>query len=151
MKDPSDSIRQWLYNILNNTITYSGAYIPCYSFVPKDASKPCIVIGEQYMDSDISVKDAWITENSVILEVYASYSGNDASYKLINSVSDDIMEKVTADPVTAIGSGGFSVTTITGFDPISIMIQSTATERVLFDTQIMIMKSIVVKLTLEEN
>jgi len=151
MKDPSDSIRQWLYNILNNTITYSGAYIPCYSFVPKDAAKPAIIIGEQYMEADESTKDAWITENSVVLEIYASYTGNDASYKLINSVGEDVLELVTAEPLTAIGSGSVAVTTVTGYEVISVMVQSIATERVLYDNEIVLMKSIVIKLTLEEE
>ena len=151
MKDPSDSIRQWLYNILNNTITYDGDYIPCYSFIPKDASKPSIIIGEQYMEADVSVKDAYITENSVALEIYASYSGNDASYKLINSVGEDVLELVTDDPITSIGSGGQSVTTVTGYDVISVNVVSIATERVLYDNEIVLMKSIIIKLILEEN
>jgi len=151
MKDPSDSIRQWLFNILNNTISYSGSYIPCYSFVPKDASKPSIIIGEQYMEADESTKDSWITVNSVVLEIYASYSGNDASYKLINSVGEDVLELVTAEPLTSVGSGSIAVTTVTGYDVISVMVQSIATERILFDNEIVLMKSIIIKLTLEEE
>jgi hypothetical protein len=119
--------------------------------VPKDASKPSIIIGEQYMEADESTKDSWITVNSVVLEIYASYSGNDASYKLINSVGEDVLELVTAEPLTSVGSGSIAVTTVTGYDVISVMVQSIATERILFDNEIVLMKSIIIKLTLEEE
>jgi len=151
MKDPSEGIRQWLYDILNLTVSYGGPYVPCYSFVPLSISKPFILLGEQYMESDESVKDSYITINSIAIEIYASYSGNDASYKMINQLGEDVLELVTADPMTQVGSGGESTGTITGYDTINIMVQSISTQRVLFDNEIVIMKSIIIKFRLEEN
>ena len=151
MKDPSENIRQWLHDILNLTVQYNGSYVPCYSFVPQAKEKPFIVLGEQYMEADESTKDCSITLNSVNIEVYASYSGNDASYKMVNSLSEDILELITADPITEAGSGGSAVGGIDGYGEINIMVGSIATQRVLFDNEIVIMKSIVIKFRLEEE
>ncbi len=151
MKDPSEAIRQYLYNILHLTVSYEGTYLPCYSFVPRNGTKPFIVIGEQYMVSDESTKDKYITDNQVAIEIYAGYSGNDASYKLVNSVSDDILELLIADTLTQVGSGGQSVSGITDYNPIVIQIISISTQRIVTETEIVIMKSIVVKFYLEES
>lgn len=151
MKDPSEDIRQWLYDILNLTVSYSGVHVPCYSFAPVNSTKPFIILGEQYMEADVSVKDKSITENSISIEIYAAYSGNDATYKLINSVANDIIQLVTADPITQAGSGGSSAGTIDNYDEIVISVQSISTQRVLFDNEIVIMKSIIIKFLLEEN
>lgn len=151
MKDPSESIRQWLYDILNLTVQYNGSYVPCYSFVPQSGEMPFIVLGEQYTEADESTKDSNITLNSINIEVYVSYSGNDASYKIVNSLSEDILELVTARPITHIGSGGEDAGDIEGYNDIDIMLGSIATQRVLFDNQIVIIKSIVIKFRLEED
>jgi hypothetical protein len=151
MKDPSENIRQWLFDILNLTVQYNGSYVPCYSFVPKDTAMPFIVLGEQYMEADESTKDSFITLNSVNIEIYASYTGNDASYKMVNSLSEDILELITADPITEAGSGGENVGGIDGYREINIMVGSIATQRVLMDNNIVIMKSIVIKFRLEEE
>ena len=151
MKDPSESIRQWLYDILNLTVQYNGSYVPCYSFVPQNVTMPFIVLGEQYMEADESTKDSSITLNSINIEVYASYTGNDASYKMVNSLSEDILELITADPITEAGSGGEDVGGIDDYNAINIMVGSIATQRVLFDKEIVIMKSIVIKFRLEEE
>jgi len=151
MKDPSESIRQWLYDILNLTVQYNGSYVPCYSFVPQNVTMPFIVLGEQYMEADESTKDSSITLNSINIEVYASYTGNDASYKMVNSLSEDILELITADPITEAGSGGEDVGGIDDYNAINIMVGSIATQRVLFDNNIVIVKSIVIKFRLEEE
>lgn len=151
MKDPSESIRQWLFDILNLTVEYNGSYVPCYSFVPQGEKMPFIVLGEQYMEADESTKDSNITLNSINIEVYASYTGNDASYKMVNALSEDILELITADPITEAGSGGSDVGGIDGYSEINIMVGSIATQRVLFDNEIVIMKSIVIKFRLEEE
>jgi hypothetical protein len=89
--------------------------------------------------------------NTISIEVYASYSGNDATYKLINSVANDIMELVTADQITQVGSGGSSVGSIDNYNEVVISVQSISTQRVLLDNEIVIMKSIIIKFLLEEN
>ena len=151
MKDPSEDIRQWLHDILHLTVTYNGSYVPCYSFVPKSTAMPYIVLGEQYMEADESTKDSYITLNSINIEIYASYTGNDASYKMINSLSEDVLALITADPITEAGSGGSAVGGIDNYNEVNIMVGSIATQRVLFDNEIVIMKSIVIKFRLEEN
>lgn len=151
MKDPSESIRQWLYDILNLTVAYNGAYVPCYSFVPRNAERPFILLGEQFMEADNSTKDSWITTNSISIEIYASYSGNDASYKMINKLSEDVLELITADPMTQVGSGGENTGGISGFNLITFDVQSIGTQRVLLENEIIILKSIIIKLTLEEE
>jgi len=151
MKDPSENIRQWLFDILNLTVEYNGSYVPCYSFVPQNVTMPFIVLGEQYMEADESTKDSSITLNSINIEVYASYTGNDASYKMVNSLSEDILELITADPITEAGSGGEDVGGIDDYNAINIMVGSIATQRVLFDNNIVIVKSIVIKFRLEEE
>ncbi len=100
MKDASDAIRDWLYTVLSGNITY-GTVVPVYSFAPKDAAMPFILIGEQYMyGEEASTKDDNITENSVTIEVYSSHTGNDASYVPVNT----IMDLVTAISTTTVAS-----------------------------------------------
>lgn len=151
MKDPSESIRQWLYDILNKTITYNGQYLSCFSFVPKGEGYPFIVLGEQYLEADTSTKDLNITQNAIDIEIYASYSGNDASYKLVNAVGEDVMELVLADPETAVGSGGGAVTVVSGYSVVVKKVASIATQKLLYENALIIKKVININLELEEN
>lgn len=150
MKDPSGSIRQWIYNVLNGTIWYNLASVPCYSFPPKDATFPYIVIAEQSFNQD-GTKDCYMSSNEVTLEVYSSHSGNDATYKVVNSVTEDIMEILVQRTIETHGSGGGTVATITGYNPISITLNSSLTDRIITDKEIIIFKSLNINLLLEET
>jgi hypothetical protein len=150
MKDPTDEIRQWLYNVLFGTVSYSGSIVPVYSFPPKDAAMPYIVIAEQSMAKEEGTKGEYITSNDVTLEVYSSHSGNDATYKVVNIISDLILKIVRQRTIETHGSGGSSVATITGFNPVSITLAGSITDRFIFETNIVIFKSLNINLLLEE-
>jgi hypothetical protein len=150
MKDPSDNIRQWLYNILNGTIFYNGLSVPVYSFPSKDAAMPYIVIAEQSMDAEEVIKDCYMTNNGVTLEFYSSHTGNDATYKVVNSISNAVLQLVRQRAIETHGSGGLSVAVITGFNPISVKLKGSITDRIILENIIVIFKSLNINLLLEE-
>jgi hypothetical protein len=152
MKDPSDNIRDWLYNVMLGTITYGGDYIPVYSFPPRDAAMPYIVIGEQMMSGeDESTKDSWLTEHEVTIEVWDSYTGNDGSYVKVNSIANDILELIRTRSLTVTGSGGESIAGITGWTVVRLTAEAMLTDRFLWDNNIIIYKSLNIRLLLEES
>jgi hypothetical protein len=150
MKDPSNSIRQWIYNVLYGTVFYNTAPIPVYSFPPKDAAMPYIVIAEQSFTQD-GTKDCYISSNEVTLEVYSSHTGNDATYKVVNAIAEDIMEILVQRQIETHGSGGGTVTTITGYNPIAITLVSSLTDRIILENSIVIFKNLNINLLLEET
>jgi len=152
MKDPSDNIRDYVYNVLYGTVSYGGSYVPVYSFAPKDATYPHIVIGEQQMlTEEPSPKDDWITEHSVTIEIWDSYSGNDASYVKVNTIANSVTQLLRTRTMTLSGSGGQTIAGITGFNLISLTVENMITDRFLWDNQIVIYKSLNIKLVLEEE
>jgi hypothetical protein len=152
MKDPSDNIRDWLYNVLYGTVSYGSSYISVYSFPPKDETFPYIIIGEQTMLGEgESTKDSYITEHEVTIEIWDSYSGNDASYVRVNSIANSILELVRTRSMTLTGSGGESISGITGFNMIRLLADAMVTDRLITEKQIIIYKSILVRLLLEES
>lgn len=152
MKDPSDNIRDWLYNVMYGTITYGDDYIPVYSFPPRDAEMPYIVIGEQMMSGeDESTKDSWLTEHEVTIEVWDSYTGNDGSYVKVNAIANSILELVRTRNLTVVGSGGESIAGITGWAVVRLTAEAMLTDRFLWDNNIIIYKSLNIRLLLEES
>jgi len=151
MKDPTNNIRQWLYNVLNGVIFYNSVPVPVYSFPPKDTSFPYIVIAEQSMSAEDGTKDAYITSNDVTIEIYSSHSGNDATYVVVTSIAEDILEIVRQRAIETHGSGGQTITTITGFNPVSITLAGSQTDRFLLENSIVIYKSVNINLLLEES
>ena len=142
MKDPSGLIRTWLYGVLNGAVSYGGSNVPVYSFVPKDAAKPYILLGSQSMSSELdeSTKDAWITRNSLTIEIYADGSSNDASYVALNTISDSVLQLIRTR----------SAATISGFTVVSRVIDNTLTEAFDFDTSITLLKIINITLIMVE-
>lgn len=157
MKDATGNIRTWLYNTLNNSISYNGTWITCDSFPSKDKQPPYILIAEiDMMGEGESTKDKWITEYQAIVEIYTLSTGNRASYAAVDSISDDILNQIRGSvkqPVdtTFTGSGGQSVAGITGFNLISNTVVGIASQRFENEKGIIIMKSITFKLILEES
>lgn len=152
MKDASDIIRDWVYGVLYQTVTYGGSYIPIYSFPPKDSAMPYIVIGEQAMISETeSTKDKWLTEHEVMVEIWTSFKGNDASYVPVNAIADSVLQLLRQRAVEMTGSGGTSLPGFTGFNCIRVLAASLITDRFLMDTDIIIYKSINIRLLMEEQ
>lgn len=152
MKDPSDVIREWVYNVLYQTIYYSTAYVPVYSFAPKDAAFPYIIIGEQSMyGENQSTKDKNITEHQIMIEVYSKHNGNDASYVPVNTIMDLVLQTIRTEPLDVTGSGGQSIPVLTGFNSINIIADSMVTDRFQTDTNIIMYKSINISFLMEEN
>jgi len=151
MKDASDIIREWVYNVLYKTITYGSAYVDVYSFAPKDAAFPYILIGEQMMTGEDGTKDKFITNHEVTIEVWTSFKGNDASYVPVNSISDSALQLLRQRSFETHGSGGQTIAGFTGYNSITITVNNLITDRFMMDNNIIIYKSIVLNLKLEEQ
>jgi hypothetical protein len=152
MKDASDIIREWIYGVLYKTILYGGSYVDVYSFAPKDASFPYILIGEQAMTGETeSAKDRFITGHEVTIEIWTSSTGNDSSYIPANTIADSALQLLRQRATETHGSGGTTLPGFTGFNCITIIVSNLITERFLMENSIIIYKSINLKLLLEEN
>ena len=141
MKDPSDSIRDWLYTKLYTKVSYLTAVIPFYSMPPKDAAMPYIAVGEHMMTGEQGTKDAYITEHSVDIEIWTSFEGNDASYVMANTIADSVIQILRTR----------TKQTITGYNVIRVLVDNMITDRFLMETNIIIYKSINIRLLMEEN
>jgi hypothetical protein len=142
MKDPSDSIRQWVYTVLSTHVTYNAVVVPVYSFAPKDAVMPYILIGEQLMTGEQGAKDSYMTDNEINIEIYSSHTANDATYKAVSSIAEDCLELLRTRLI---------VTTITGYNSVSITLKGSVTDRFLMEDKIIIYKSLNINLLLEEQ
>ncbi len=142
MKDPSGYIRTWLYGVLNGTISYGGNAVPCYSIAPKDAVMPYILLGVQTSDPESGTKDAWITRHDITIEIYSSHTGNDASYIPVNTIANSVLGLVRTRTQVTIDST---------FNVISVTSAGLITDHILTDTNIIIYKSIVLSLEIEEK
>ena len=143
MKDPSGLVRSWLYTLLNTNVSYGGSAVPVYSFAPKDAAMPYILLAQQSTgpEGNHSTKDSYVTDHSVTIEVYSSHKGNDASYVPVNTISNLLLQLVRVR--TSI--------TIAGYNVVSLVLDNTITDNFLMDDEIIIMKVLNFTLIIEEN
>ncbi len=141
MKDPSGLIRTWLYGVLYTKVSYGGSVVPVYSFVPKDAAMPYILIAEQTGDPEGGTKDQWMNKHNVTIEIYVSSKGNDASYVPLNTISDSVVQLVRTR--TAV--------TIAGFTVVSVTVQGMVTYSFVGESDIILYKSINITLELVET
>lgn len=151
MKDPTGAIREWLYDALYANVSYNSVIVPVYSFAPKDQAMPYILLAGQQMILNDSTKDSSITENLATIEVWTSFTGNDASYVQANAIADDIVEILTSED-TVPGSGSHEGgALLEGFDQVVVMVESILTDSVMWDNNIIIYKSINLKMLVEEE
>lgn len=141
MKDPSGYIRTWLYGVLNAAVSYSGVVVPVYSIAPKDAVMPYILLGSQISDPEDGTKDKWIISHNIQIEIYCSSTGNDSSYVPVNTIANSVIQLVRTRTQVTIDSG-FKVITITSGGLI--------TDHILTDTNIILYKSILLNLEIQE-
>ena len=143
MKDPSGLIRTWLYGVLNTKVSYKGSTVPVYSIAPKDTTMPYILLGQQSGDAEIneSTKDTWITRQSFTIDIYTSGKGNRTSYVPLNTISDSVIKLVRTR----------SDITITGFNVVSLVVDSILTDVMDFGTKIVLIKIINITLIMEES
>lgn len=142
MKDPAGAVRSWLYGVLNTHVTYGGANVPVYSFVPKDAAKPYIYLAEQSSPAEDGTKDCYILKHNFTIEIYTSHTGNDASYIPVNTISDSVLQLIRTRT---------KITGLTGFNVISSTVESIQTGSIDNDTDILIYKIINIILTIAEE
>jgi hypothetical protein len=147
MKDPSNVIRQWLYDNLQG-ITYNGA-VPVYSFPPKDASMPYIVIGDLLSSGEESTKDTYLTSHDYTIEVWTSFSGNNASYVMADNISNQITQKLRTGP-ELVFSGSNPLPAFGEFKCIRVEIRGLMSDRFMMDNNIIIYKSLSVNFLMEE-
>lgn len=142
MKDPSGYIRTWLYGVLNTTVSYGGVVVPVYSFAPKDAAMPYILIAEQTGDPEGGTKDAWINKHDITIEIFVSSKGNDASYVPLNTIANSVMQLVRTRAKVTIDSG---------FNVVSCTSSGLVTTSFLGETDIILYKSLIISLVIEEK
>jgi len=142
MKDASGLIRTWLFGVLNGQISYGGSVVPVYSFAPKDAAMPYILLAGQSAGSELdeSTKDCYINKHTFTIEIYSSHTGNDASYVPINTISDSVLQKVRTR----------TAPTISGYTVISVVMDSMVTDMMDFETKIVAIKILNFTMIIEE-
>ena len=143
MKDPSGSIRTWLYGVLNTTVTYNAVAVPVYSFAPRNAAMPYILLAGQSSVSELeeSTKDCYINKQSFTIEIYsANDNGNDATYKVVNTISDSVLQLVRTR----------TAPTISGYTVISVVLDSMLTDMMDFETKIIAIKILNFTMIIEE-
>lgn len=141
MKDPSGLIRTWLYGVLNGTVSYSGSTVPVYSFPPKDAAKPYMLIAEQSSTGEDGTKDTYISKHGITLEIYSSHTGNDASYVPVNTIADSAMQLIRKRTKVS----------LSGYNVISLVFDGSLTDRIDYDTEIVLIKVLNFTLTIAEE
>ena len=141
MKDPSGSIRTWLFGILDENVSYGGSDVPVYSFAPKDATMPYILLGGQSSPGEEGPKDAYISTQNFTVEVYTSNLGNDGSYIPCDTIASSILQLVRLR--TAI--------TISGYNVISLTFDNMITDAIDVETEIVIYKIMYFTMIIEEN
>ena len=132
---------------ISGSLTYGGTAVPVYSFVPRSVTVSTgghfVLIGEQSIVTEQSVKDAYITENDVTVEVWSQFTtGNDATYVPVNTIADSVLQLLRDRT---------STTFISGFTIISLTLVTANTERFEFNNKTNIVKSIIIKIILEES
>lgn len=149
MKDPENDIRTWLHQKLSG-ITYGGSSVPVYTFPPKDAAMPYIVIGDASSPGESSTKDGFLIEYNVTLEIWVSFTGNDASMKPVNAISNSIMQAIRTlggiNSYSYIGTEG----EFADWNAIRCEIREVITDRFLSDRGPVIYKSININFYMEE-
>ena len=149
MKDASGVIRAWVYTTLNAAVSYSSVTVPVFSFAPRNQALPYILIGEHNMMGEAeSTKDKWITEHEILIEIYccgsstgAASQGNDQSYVPANTITDSVVQLLRTR----------SAISLTGYNTIRRLVDSMVSDTILMDNNIIIYKSISLRLLLEEN
>lgn len=148
MKDASGVIRQWLYDNLKG-ITYSGSSVPVYSFAPKDAAMPYIIIGDMLSTGEEGTKDTYIIGYDYTVEIWSSFTGNSASYIAVDNIANQIAEKIRTGP-EIVFSGSNPLPAFGDFNCIRIELTNMLTDKFLMDNKIVIYKSLSVNFLMEE-
>lgn len=148
MKDPGTTIRQWLYDNLQG-ITYGGAAVPVYSFPPKDAAMPYIVIGDMLSTGEESTKDSYLSAYDYTVEIWTSFTGNRATYVPADNVANQITQKLRTGP-EFVFSGSNPLPSFGEFNCVRVEVRGMMSDRFMFDNKIVIYKSLSINFLMEE-
>lgn len=142
MKDPTGSIRTWLFGVLNGQVSYLTVPVPVYSLVPKDTTGNYIYIGQIIAgaENDESTKDAWINKYTVSIEIYSVQEVNNATYVPVDTIGSAVLQLIRTR----------TAATISGYTVISRVLDSIVTDIMDFETKIVAIKIINLTLTIEE-
>lgn len=152
MKDPCNDIRNWLFTVLNNNVSYGGATVPVYSFPPEDVGYPYILLGEQSGDGEEGAKDRWLWTVANEIKVITKFEeASDATYVEVNTIASSVLQLVrTADNIYAYATSEDYVA-LANYTLIGVTVGSFSTERENQETGIKISKQLTINLTVEEN
>ena len=151
MKDPSDDIRDWMFTVLNGTVSYGGRVVPVYSFPPQTVTYPYIVIGEQSSEGEEGSKDKYMMDLATQVHVYTQHLGHDASYLPVNTIMNSITQLLRTR--SSANSYGYDEgpTMLNNFNCVRVRVGAMNTERILNDNEIIISKQVSIILLVEEN
>lgn len=152
MKDPCDDIRDWLFTVLNNKVSYGGSAVPVYSFPPEDVSYPYILLGEQSGEGEEGAKDCWMWSVANEIKVLTKFDeASDATYVEANAISNSVMQLVrTKDNIHAYATSE-DLVPLTNFTLTGVTVGAFSTERENQETGIKISKQLTINLLVEEN
>jgi len=120
MNDPGEALRKGYYTALNGNITVNSANVPVYDRVPNNIGYPFIKLSTQ-TTTDISDKTAFMTNNTIVIDIVTGYDGNDGG----KADSDDIANQVLG--LIRTRSSGYIDLTADGFNIVTTTLDSSNT------------------------
>jgi hypothetical protein len=151
MKDPCDDIRDWMYTVLNGTVSYGGSAVPVYSFPPENVSYPYMVIGEHSSEGEEGAKDRYMMDVATQLHIYTRHTGTDASYLPVNTIGNSVLQLLRTRATANVYGYDEGPTKMNNFNVIRVRVGAMNTDRILNDNEIIISKQVSINLLLEEN
>jgi hypothetical protein len=142
MKDPSGLIRTWLFGALNTKVSYNSVVVPVYSFAPKDAAMPYILLAGFSSPGEDGTKDCYISKHQVTVEIYTSNTGNNATFVPLDAISDSVLQLLRIRTKVNIG---------TGYNVVSCVNDGIITDSTSDETNIIMIKILNFTLTIAEE
>jgi hypothetical protein len=91
MKDPTNEVYEAIFSLLDGNVTISGTTIPVYSVMPDSVATGYVYIGT-FTGNNADIKDRFMTDGNVTIQVVIPVGGASGSNKLINQYNSKVLE-----------------------------------------------------------
>jgi len=91
MKDPTNKVYEAIFSLLDGNVTVSGTTIPVYSVMPDSVAAGYVHIST-FSGNNADIKDRFITDGNITIQVVIPVNGPAGSNKLINEYNSKVLE-----------------------------------------------------------